>query len=76
MHKINVTKFRNHLSTYLQQVNEGEEICINSRGRIIARLLPPIDKRTMALEHLKLLRTRCKIGDVISSVEINWEVES
>jgi len=75
MNAVNVTELRNHLPSYLEQVQKGSEILVTSRGHVIARLLPPLDAKSAALEQLKLLRKKCKIGDVVSPLDENWDAE-
>lgn len=43
MPTVSVTELRQHLPTWLKRVQTGEEVCITSRGRVIARLLPEED---------------------------------
>ncbi|MBI3970828.1 MAG: type II toxin-antitoxin system prevent-host-death family antitoxin [Chloroflexi bacterium] len=40
MRSVNVAELKNNLSTYLHEVQEGEEILIRSRSRPIAKLVP------------------------------------
>lgn len=69
MREVNVTELRNHLPKYLASVEEGKEILITSHGRVIARILPPVDTKGEAREQLKALRKYCKIGDIISPIK-------
>ena len=39
--KINSTEFRQHVSTYLSQVEQGEEIHLFRHGRLLAKVIPP-----------------------------------
>jgi prevent-host-death family protein len=75
MQTIKVTHFRSHLQEYLSKVQKGEEVCLTSHGKVIARIVPPIDTQTQAINRLKELRKHCKIGDVISPLKEKWEVE-
>lgn len=75
MKAVNVTELRNHLPKYLASVQQGKEILVTSHGQIIARITPPLDVRHNAIEQLKLLRKHCKIGDVTSPIDENWEAE-
>ena len=56
MHEVNVTELRNHLPKYLADVCKGEEILITVRGRVIARILPPVDVKLEAGKKLRALR--------------------
>ncbi len=75
MRSINITELRNHLPKYLSDASKGSEILITSHGHVIARILPPADSKGEALHALKQLRKRCKIGDVMSPVNEDWDAE-
>lgn len=51
-----VTTFRNHFPDYLEKVRNGEDIALTSRGKIIARLMPPGGGREHARQQLAALR--------------------
>lgn len=76
MREVNVTELRNHLPAYLGSVQDGEELLITSRGKVIAKLVPVEDPRQRARETLRELRRRCRIGDVVSPLGESWEAES
>ena len=42
---ISVRELKNHLSEYLRRVQSGEELVVTSRGKEVARLVPPEGKR-------------------------------
>lgn len=73
MQKIKVTEFRNHLPEYLARSSAGETLEITSRGRIVARLVPPGDVKAAARRKLEELRGKCKIGDVLSPIDERWD---
>jgi len=73
--EVSVTTFRNHIPAYLDKVRKGEDIALTSRGKVIARLLPPEDERQKARQRLAELRATSRIDDVISSVDEEWEVD-
>lgn len=74
MLEISVTTFRNHIPDYLEKVRNGENIALTSKGKVIARLTPPSsDERQNARQQLMALRESSRIGDVVSSVDENWE---
>lgn len=75
MLEVSVTTFRNHIPEYLDKVRKGEDISLTSRGKVIARLLPPEDERQKARQRLAELRATSRIDDVISSVDEEWEVD-
>ena len=75
MTEINVTELRNHLHQYLSVAHNGSEILVTLHGQPIARILPPMDAQKAAVARLKELQKRCKIGDVVSPIDEQWEVE-
>jgi len=76
MKEVNVTELRNNLPAYLGMVKAGEELLLTSRGKKIARLTPVADERSGAKEKLALLRGKCRVGDVVSSLNEKWEASS
>lgn len=76
MHKVNVGKLKEQLPNYLEQVHAGDEIWITSKnGKVIARLLPPVDEQIDVLAQLKQLREKCVVGDVISPIGEKWNAD-
>lgn len=75
MLEVSVTTFRKHIPVYLEKVRIGEDITLTSRGKVIARLVPPGDQRLSAKEQLVALRVASHIGDVTSPVGERWEAE-
>lgn len=73
MHEVNVSDLRNHLPEYLARAEGGEEILVTRRGRVVARLIAVRDTRADAKEQLAALRTKARVGDVITSVAADWE---
>jgi prevent-host-death family protein len=76
MQQVNVTELRNHLHKYLENVQNGKEVQITWHGKIIARILPAIDKKKEALNQLRGLRHRCKMTDVVSPIDEDWEASN
>lgn len=76
MLEVTVTTFRKHIPDYLGKVRKGEDISLTSRGKVIARLVPPADERLSAKEQLASLRGYCHIGDVITPLDEKWGVSS
>lgn len=75
MHAVNVTELRNHLPKYLSDASKGNEILVTSHGHVIARILPPVDAKSEALASLKQLSKQCKISDVISPIDEEWDAQ-
>ncbi len=56
---ISVRELKNHLSEYLRRVHAGEELVVTSRGKEVARLVPPQGVRIEAtLEEQAIARFR------------------
>ena len=73
--EINVTELRNHLQKYLARVQKGSEILVTWHGQVIARIMPPVNTRQEASKKLKELQDHCKIKDVISPLDEDWEAD-
>jgi prevent-host-death family protein len=56
MFAVNVTEFRKHLPEYLKKIQQGEEIQITNRGKVIARVVPEVDEAEAARQRLLALR--------------------
>jgi len=78
MARVNVTELRQHLSSYLQQVRNGEEIEITVHDKVIARLSPVQDQQEAAHQRLETLRGKGYIvGDIISPIEdVEWTADA
>jgi len=70
---VNITELRRHLPGYLKQVEAGNEICVTSRGKIVARIVPEKDVAELARSWLEGLHGQVILGDVVSPVEnVAW----
>lgn len=74
MQQIRVTELRKHLQSYLQQVRAGEEIQITLNGKPIARLIPEQELCEQAKTLLQDLRRTAWLGDVMTPIQVDWEV--
>lgn len=76
MFAVNVTEFRKHLPEYLKKIQQGEELQITNRGKVIARVLPGIGGAEAARKRLLALRGKGYLGDVISPIEaVEWTAD-
>lgn len=76
MTHVNVTELRQHLPSYLKRVESGEEILVTSRGRVVARIKPELDKAEKARRHLEELRGTVIRGDIMSPFDdIEWTAD-
>lgn len=48
MRTVSFTDFRNNASSFLDLVEKGEEVEIRRHGKAIARLVPPVSRKTPA----------------------------
>jgi prevent-host-death family protein len=72
---VTVTELRQKLPAYLKQVAKGHELRITSRGKLVARLLPPEDPVQAARARLKTLRKVAQVGDVITPTDERWRAQ-
>lgn len=72
MLEINVSELRKHLPAYLDRAESGEEILVTRRGRVVVRLSAALDARAAAKESLAALRTRARVGDVVTPIDVTW----
>jgi prevent-host-death family protein len=69
---VNVSQLRQKLPEYLKKVQEGQEVQVTVRGKVIARIVPEDARRERAKKKLAGLRKSAKIGDVTSPVKAKW----
>jgi prevent-host-death family protein len=75
MEDVKLTHLRQNLPAYLKEVEQGRALRITSRGRVVARLLPPDDVVKAARARLRTLRKSARVGDVIAPTGERWRVE-
>jgi len=74
---VNVTEFRKHLPAYLKRIQEGDEIQLTNRGKIIARIVPEEDEAEAARRRLLALQGKGTVGDVVSPIEdVEWSADA
>ncbi len=73
MDKIAVSELRANFMKVLKEVQNGSTINISSRGKIIAKLVPPINDQKEAKNKLNELGKTAKIKDVVSPIDVHWE---
>ena len=69
MRKIGAFEAKNRLSELLRQAETGEEIAITNRGKIVARLVPPLpaldrDAARAAAARIRVRRKGVTLGDL------------
>ena len=74
---VNVTEFRKHLPAYLKRIQNGDEIQLTNRGKVIARIVPEEDEAEAARQRLFALRGKGIVGDVVSPIEdVEWTADA
>ena len=73
METIAVSEFRANLMKVLNSIRLGEKINITSRGKVIAKLIPPDDTIEHARIKLNEISKNAVLNDLISPVETNWK---
>ena len=72
MIKVNITKFRQNLPSYLTRVAAGEQFQITVKGKVVARLEPDLDEAELARKRLGDYRGQSVVGDVLSPLPASW----
>jgi len=73
MERVAVSEFRANLLVFLKRVERGEGITLTSRGREVARIMPPENRMEEAKAALEELRKKAVVGDVLTPVGEEWE---
>lgn len=73
---IAVSEFRANLMKVLKEVEHGTNVTITSRGKVVAKLVPPDFTQENARKKLTEISKKAKVGDVISPNDTPWEVLS
>lgn len=73
MQAVAVSELRSHLPSFLRRVERGEIVVVVSRGREVARLMPPAASMLAARKALGKLRETCVVKDVLSPVGRGWK---
>lgn len=74
MDKIAVSELRANLVSILKKIEQGSTLDITSRGKVIAKLVPPDYNKKKAKDLLNDLSKNAYIGDIISPVDSQWKV--
>ncbi len=73
METIAVSEFRANLMKVLNAIRLGEKINITSRGKVIAKLIPPDDSIEHARKKLDEIGKTAVLNDLIAPIETNWK---
>jgi len=72
MKTVAVSQFRANLVGFLKKVEQGEVISLTSRGKEVAKIVPPGHKSQNAEKALETLRKTAIVGDILSAIEGEW----
>ena len=73
METIAVSKLRANLLKVLKEIGLGEKINITSRGKVIAKLIPPDYTVENARKKLNEISKTAILNDIVSPDETNWK---
>jgi len=72
MTTIAVSELRANLMQVLEQIKQGAQIQITSRGKVVAQLVPADEAQEQAKIALKQLAEDAKIGNMIDPIDESW----
>ncbi len=73
METIAVSKLRANLLKVLKEIRLGAKINITSRGKVIAKLIPPDYTVENARKKLSEISKTAILNDIVSPVETEWK---
>ncbi len=76
MSSIAVSELRANLMKILKEIEHGAILDITSRGRVVAKLIPPDLNQKKAKEELLKIGEEAKIYDIISPIDEDWETDN
>lgn len=76
MTTIAVSELRANLMKVIEEIKQGAQIQITSRGKVVAQLVPADTAQEHAKKVLHQLSDNAVIGDVISPIDETWDVVS
>ena len=76
MKSIAVSELRANLMKVLKEIEHGSSLDITSRGRVVAKLVPPSYSRSLARKKLAEIGRRAKIHDIVSPIDEEWKVNN
>jgi prevent-host-death family protein len=75
METIAVSELRSKLMKVMNEVQSGSSVSITSRGKVVARLVPPEAAMNSAKEKLRVLGKTAVLHDVLSPIGEAWKAE-
>ncbi len=76
MTTIAVSELRANLMQVLEQIKQGAQIQITSRGKVVAQLVPANEAQEQAKTALKQLAKDAEIGNMIDPIDESWNAVS
>ena len=74
METMAVSKLRANLMKVLKEIEQGSSVNITSRGRVVAKLVPPDYTVEKAREKLNEIAKTAVLHDLISPIDALWKV--
>ena len=72
MTTIAVSELRANLMQVLEQIKQGAQIQITSRGKVVAQLVPADEAQEQAKMALNQLAEDAEIGNMIDPIDESW----
>lgn len=76
MKAIAVSELRANLMKVLKEVAHGTVVEVASRGKVVAKIVPPDHVREHARNRLKEVGKTAVLADTISPIDSDWEASS
>ena len=73
MNTIQVSELRANLMKIIKEIEHGSTINITSRGKVVAKLVPPGSNRERAKNKLKEISKSAVLGDIITPINAKWK---
>ena len=54
--EVAIRELKNHLSKYIHRVQNGEELIVTSRGKPVARLMPPSEEKQAPMSEKEAIK--------------------
>jgi antitoxin (DNA-binding transcriptional repressor) of toxin-antitoxin stability system len=73
MKQIAISRIQKKIPEVLSAIQSGDAISITFKGREVAKLVPPDFGMVTARKKLEQIRKTAFVGDVLSSIDEEWE---
>ncbi|GAA3952694.1 type II toxin-antitoxin system prevent-host-death family antitoxin [Allohahella marinimesophila] len=70
---VNISELRANLLNYLEKASQGEQITVTTKGRVLATIAAPVDRKSMAQQRLRELAETARINDVTTPLDAEWD---